>query len=157
MAYPNPASQDAQAYAALRYGFRVARATGVTAQTGVIAIFTVVGGRVDITKIVGQVTTQLQGAANDMKLIGNPTAGSDVDLCAVVETNGKEVGSLLGITGLASDAMIAANAGGLSAQARPVTVNSGTIDQSSAASRTGSIQWTCWYIPLDEGAYVTAA
>lgn len=157
MAYPNPASQDAQAYVGLKFGFRVARAAGNTAQTGVIPIFTIAGGRVVVLGIVGQVTTILEAAANAVKLIANPTTGTDVDLCATVETNGKEAGTLLGITGTFATALVAANAGATVLQATAIVVNVGTIDQSSAASRTGQIAWTLWYLPLDEGATVVAA
>ena len=41
--------------------------------------------------------------------------------------------------------------------AQPVVVPAGTIDLNCAASNTGAVKWSLWYIPLDAGATVTAA
>lgn len=119
-------------------------------------IFTVAGGRVMVTQIVGEVTTIIQSQANATKLIATPTVGSAVDLCAALDINGKEVGTLFGITGLLGDAMKGANAGALSGQDRPVIVATGTIQLNTAATNTGAIKWTIHYIPIDDGATVTA-
>lgn len=138
-------------------GKRVDRATATLPQTTASAIFNVVGGRVAITQIIGEVTVAIQNQANNTKLVANPTTGSDVDICAVLSIANDEVGTLYGISGLNSDAMIGINAGALPGQVRNVIVPVGTIDLNCAASNTGSVKWTIYYIPLDDGAYVTAA
>jgi hypothetical protein len=33
----------------------------------------------------------------------------------------------------------------------------GTLNLSCAASSTGSIKWSVWYVPVDDGATMTAA
>jgi hypothetical protein len=38
-----------------------------------------------------------------------------------------------------------------------MVVAAGTIDLDCAASNTGSVKWSIWYVPLDDGAYVEAA
>jgi hypothetical protein len=140
-----------------RFGAKVDRATAALPQTTQSALFTVTGGRVLVTNIVGEVTTAIQNQANNTKLVANPTTGTDVDLCAVLNIAADEVGCLYGITGLFSDAMVGANAGATVVPRNPVVVPVGTIDLNCAASNTGSVKWSITYIPLDDGAAVTAA
>lgn len=139
------------------FGVQVDRATATLPQTTQSALFNVVGGRVLVTSIVGEVTTAIQNQANNTKLVANPTTGTDVDLCAVLSIANDEVGCLYGITGLFSDAMVGANAGATVAPRNAVVVPVGTIDLNCAASNTGSVKWSLTYVPLDDGAYVTAA
>lgn len=145
------------ALAGVVLGVRVDRATAALPQTAAAAIFTVTGGRVAIMGILGEVTTAIQNQANNTKLTANPTVGTSVDLCAVLSIANDEVGCLYGITGTVSDAMLGVNAGYAPLPARPLVVNVGTIDLDCAASNTGSVKWSIWYVPLDDGAVVTAA
>jgi hypothetical protein len=104
------------------------------------------------------VTTAIQNQANNTKLTANPSgAGTSVDICAVLSVAADEVGCLYGITGLFSDAMVGANAGATVLPRNPVVLPAGTLDLDCAASNTGSVKWTLWYVPLDEGASVAAA
>lgn len=138
-------------------GTRVDRATAALPQTAAAALFTVTGGRVAIMGILGEVTTVIQTQANNTKLVANPTAGTSVDLCAVLNISADEVGCLYGVTGTVGDALIGVNAGYAPLPARPLVVAAGTIDLDCAASNTGSVKWSIWYAPLDDGAVVTAA
>lgn len=139
------------------FGARVDRATATLPQTTASALFTVAGGKVAVLGIVGEVTTEIQNQANNTKIVSNPTTGSDVDLCAVLNIAADEVGCLYGITGTFATAMVGANAGAGVMCAQPVVVPAGTIDLNCAASNTGAVKWSLWYIPLDAGATVTAA
>lgn len=146
------------------FGTKVSRAAATLPQTTTAAIFTVAGGRVLITGLIGQVTTIIQAQANAIKLIANPTVGSDVDLCATVDINGLEAGGLLSLTpdldatpfSVALDKQLA-GAIPFGYAARALCVAAGTIDLSCAASNTGSVKWDLTYIPLDTGASVAAA
>lgn len=140
----------------LLLGKKVERATATLPQTTAAAIFNIVGGRVSVRRIVGEVTVIL-GAVGNMSLEGNPATGTMVPLCAVVAAGTKEAGTLLGITGTFANAMLAANAGALEAQVKDAVLPVGTIDLRLSASSTGSVKWTIFYIPIDDGAYVTAA
>jgi hypothetical protein len=142
---------------AFTVGIRVDRATAALPQTTAAAIFNVLGGRVLMTAIVGEVTTAIQNQANNTKLVANPTTGTDVDVCAVLSVANDEVGCLYGITGLFSDAMLGANAGATVAPRNAVILPVGTLDLNCAASNSGSVKWSLFYVPLDDGAYVTAA
>lgn len=150
-------STDRKAIAQITQGFKVSRSTATLPQTAAGALFTVAGGRVMILGIVGEVTVAIQNQANNTKLTANPTTGSDVDICAVLSTANDEVGCLYGITGTFANAMVGANAGAAIMCATPVVVAPGTIDLNCAANNTGSVKWDLWYLPLDDGAYVTAA
>lgn len=142
-------------YNLFRYGKRVDKEAATLPQTAAAAIFNITGGRVAITKIVGEVTTVMQGAANNIKLTANPTVGGSVDICAVVDGDAKAEGTLVGITGEPTDAMII-NAS-IPGQISDVVLKTGTLDLDCSASRTGAIKWSIWYTPLDDGAEVTAA
>lgn len=141
----------------MQLGIMVERATATLPQTTAGALFTVVGGRVAITQIVGQVTTAIQNQTSKTKLTANPTTGTAVDMCAELDIAADEIGTLYGMSGLNSDAMIGINAGLVPAQLRDVIVNVGSIDIACAASSTGSVKWVLFYYPIDDGAYVEAA
>lgn len=138
-------------------GTKVDRATAALPQGVQAALFTISGGRVLITQIIGEVTTIIQTQANNTKLVANPTVGTDVDICAVLSITADEVGTLYGISGLNSDALIGINAGAVPMMARPVALAAGTLDLSCAASNTGAIKWSLFYVPIDDGATVVAA
>lgn len=138
-------------------GNKVDRATATLPQTAAAAIFTIAGGRVLLTHIVGEVTTAIQNQANNTKLTANPTTGTSVDMCAVLSIANDEVGCLYSITGVPADAMIGTNAGLVPDMAKSLILPIGTIDLDCAASNTGSVKWTAFYVPLDDGATITAA
>lgn len=135
----------------------VNRAAANLPQTTTTAYFTVTGGKVLILGIYGEVTTNIQAAANSVKLISNPTTGADVDLCAALDINGKAAGTMLNITGTLSDALVATTSGGMKGQAAGVVVAAGTIDLNATASTTGATKWAIQYVPIDIGAYIVTA
>jgi hypothetical protein len=138
-------------------GIRVDRATAALPQTAESAIFTISGGKVAITGIIGEVTTIIETQANDTQLKANPTTGTSVALCADLDITADEVGCLYGVTGTVSDALVGAGAGYAPLPDRPLVVNEGTIDLCCDASNTGSVAWSIWYVPLEDGAEIVAA
>ena len=148
---------ELQAFLKSILGKRVDRATATLPQTAAGALFNVLGGRVAITQIVGEVTTVIQTQANNTKLTANPTTGTSVDICAALDISADEAGCLYGITGLNTDALLGIDAGALPGQLRPVIVNVGTIDLDCAANNTGSVKWSITYVPIDAGASIEAA
>jgi hypothetical protein len=141
----------------LLMGIKVERATATLPASTAVALFNIRVGRVAITQILGEVTVAIQNQANATKLTGNPTTGTSVDICATLDIDNDEVGTLYGIAGLPATAMIGINAGAVPAQERDVILNIGTLDLDCAATNTGSVKWTLFYIPIDDGAYVEAA
>lgn len=141
-------------------GLRVDRATAALPQTTDDALFTITGGRILLTSIVGEVTTVIQTQANNTKLKFNPTAtGADQDLCAVLDITADPVGELYTIDGTVGNAMRSDLLIGLNSLlgAGGMVLSEGDIELDCAASNTGSVAWTLTYIPLDTGAAVAAA
>lgn len=137
-------------------GLQVTRATAAITGVSTKGLFTVAGGAVLVTSFVGVVTTIIQAQATLTKIVATPTTGTVNDLSATVDLAGAIVGSLIGITGLAGDATVVSTGGGVSNLRNPIAVNIGTIGVNTAASSTGSIRWMMTYVPLENGASVTA-
>lgn len=138
-------------------GLRVDRDTAALPQTTTGSLFTVSGGNILLTLILGEVTTVIETQANNTNLVANPTTGTTTDLCAVLDITGGEEGTLYTISGTAGDALQSGSSGSVIAQAASVIVAPGAIQLTCAASNTGSVQWSVWYVPLVAGASVAAA
>jgi len=138
-------------------GQTVERATEVIG-IGTAPIFTVTGGRIVVTQILGEITIIMQNIVTTLRLQSDPTAGTTRDICADLDVDLYAAGDLLGITGVTADAMIPPLTGGVvEAQTMGVIVQEGTIDLVAGANNTGSVKWTLKYIPLDDGASVAVA
>lgn len=148
-------SQPLAALTKVVLGKRVDRATANL--TNGVDLFTVAGGRVLVTAILGEVTTVMETKTINIKLQSNPTTGTTNDMCANLDCTGLEAGTLLSITGTASDALVAGSSGAVKCQPSPVAVAIGAIEAAVGDTHTGSIKWSLWYVPLDDGAYVEAA
>lgn len=148
---------DGDAFTAGMLGLAVERATATLPQTTNAPIFTVAGGCVLVFQLFGRVTTIIQAQANNTKITAVPTIGSSVDLCAVADINGLEVGGSLILANVAATALLKNNAGATFGAYGFTLVSPGTINLNCAASNTGSIRWTLYYAPDDVGATVVAA
>ena len=140
----------------LTFGLKVDRATATLPQTTAAAIFNVLVGRVAMLGIVGEVTTVL-GAVGNMSLEVNPTVGTTTAICAVVAAGTAEASSQFSIEGTAGTAMTLGAGGAVAMQVKPVVLSVGTLDLRLSGSSTGSVKWSILYVPIDDGAYVTAA
>lgn len=119
-----------------------------------VPLFTIAGGLVAVTFIVGRVTTAIT-VANTYKLQHNPTAGTTKDLCAAADIGSTDtvLGEVFVLTGLASDA-IAIGSKGVKA---PVTLlETGDIERVSSGT-DGVIKWYVGWVPVDDGATLVAA
>lgn len=125
------------------------------------ALFTVSGGKILLTHI----NLEVSGAAVDnttsnMKLLTNPTVGTDMDMCAVLDVDSDEKGSLYSITGTVTDALAGGSGGGAMSMKNGIIIPEGTIDvTSSADAGTGGalLSAEIYYIALDSGASVVSA
>lgn len=142
----------------LLLGRKVTRATADCITGAAVALFTVSGGEVLVTLIKGQVTTIIGAGATNAKLQFNPTTGTTNDMCANLDIDSDEVGALYSIDGAPATAMLRSESGAVrNMQNAGVIVGLGDIEFITSADRTGSIQWELFYVPIDDGAYVTAA
>jgi hypothetical protein len=119
-------------------------------------LFTV-SGKVMITSIVGEVTTAIT-VAGTTKLQANPTTGTTGDLCAATDlgTTDTPAGDLISFQGLKGDSIVF-GVGATPTLKQPIVVAAGTIEQVTATGADGGVTWTITYVPLDNGATVTAA
>lgn len=147
---------QATALRQIALGSKVDGATKTLPATATGALFTVSGGRVLVTSIVGLVTVAVQAQATVTKLVATPTVGTVNDLTGTLDLTGAIVGSLISAQGLAGDALIKSTGGGISALRNGLLVAAGVIGLNTAATSTGSIQWSLTYIPFDDGASVAA-
>lgn len=131
-------------------GVTVSKSTGTLAAT-TIPLFTIAGGLVAVTSIVGRVTTAIT-VANSYKLQHNPTAGTTVDLCTATDigTTDTVVGEIL----VAKKG--AALAVGAALLVAPVVMETGQIESVSAGT-DGVIKWYVSWVPIDDGATLVAA
>jgi len=139
----------------------VERAAASLPQTAQTAYFTITG-RVLITMLVGEVTTEVQAQATTLQWVANPTVGADVTITSAgLDATGDTVGTLYGVTGtLASQIDIRAS--GVLApselMASPgLLLAAGTLDLKTVASSTGGTKWTIHYVPLDSNSTVVTA
>lgn len=149
---------DGAAFLKALLGLKVSRATATLPQTAQAAIFTVATGRVIVTSLVGTVTTATGATATNLSVIGNPTTGTDVVLASVLASASKEIGATFTLPVTFGSALQVQNAGGAGLPlGTGFILNPGTLDILTSASNTGSIKWDITYVPLDDGASVTAA
>jgi len=141
-------------------GIRVERAISPLPQTKTESLFTVSGGKVLLTQIEGEVTTNIEAAANATKLLHTPAVGTAIDICATLDigTLAFLKGDIMSITGVFANPMgPAASGGAAQGISNPVVLKAGNLGINCAASKTGNIKWTMHYVPLDDGATVVAA
>lgn len=138
------------------------RDTANLPQTTAGTLFNIVGGKVRILSIVGEVTTVIQTQANNTKLkFTSTTPAATTDLCAVLDITAKAAGSLFSIVGVLATAMKVTTAN-LVVPADNITapglvLGPGAIKLDCAASNTGKVKWVVEYEVLEPGGYIAAA
>lgn len=133
-------------------------------QTALGALFTVSGGPIWAI-VIGRVTTGLGASASLVKLVADPTLGSDSDLSAAAGFSmtgfvaGRWVGRQM-ISGTALSASPGAAADEPSVQLTTVgsisgmigeIVAPGSISLNATGNQTGQMEWWCGWIPLISG------
>lgn len=140
-----------------RYGFMVDRAAAVFTGISNTPIYTVVGGLVAVTNIIGTITVAASGATN-ISLQSNPTAAGYTTsaMSAALAAAALEVGTLLTIDGTIATATFGVNAGAAQGQTRDSILPVGQIEVVLSGAQTISVAWKLFYVPIDTGAYVMA-
>jgi hypothetical protein len=137
-------------------GALVTKAAANLPQTATANLFTVAGGAVLVTGLLGQVTTVLGATATTLSLgvTGNTTA-----ITTATAINGSAVGTLaLPVKGVPPAALVVAGAAFILAPPfiiDPFIVAVANITWTTSASTTGQMKWSLWYVPLDSGATVS--
>lgn len=141
-------------------GIRVDRASAALPQTATGSIFTVAGGRIVVTSLVGEVTTILGATATTVTVVSTPTTGAATTLASATAVTSAAVGSWLTLPATLGSALVVTAVAG--AVALPsldlgLLVPVGAIQLTTSASDTGSVKWSLTYVPFDDAAAVTAA
>lgn len=140
-------------------GFRVDRATKNLPATAAEALFTIATGRVLVTLLLGEVTTVIQTQLCNTKVTVNPTTGTSGDVASNLDISADEAGTFYLVEGDGT-ALVGVSAGGsffAAGAPAPIVVPVGGIDLETGATNTGQVKWTLFYLPIDDGAVVTAA
>ena len=136
-------------------GIRVDRAVS-NHILAVTPYFTIAGGPVLLTGLLGTVVTACIAATN-FHWETLPTNGAVAPLCALLDVDAAVIGSLLTITGVGGAAMTYnASATGLAMMTTNVVLSIGALNAEIGDS-TGTTSWSLFYLPLTEAAYVVAA
>lgn len=136
-------------------GVRVDRAVADHA-AAVTAYFTIAGGPVLLTGLLGTVVDAAAGATN-FHWETLPTTGAVAPVCALIDIDALVTGTLLTITGVGTGAMTSnASATGLAMMATNVVLSIGAFN-AEIDNASGSSIWSLWYVPLVVGATVVVA
>jgi hypothetical protein len=153
----NPSTQAR--LADINLGMRVNRDTAVIAN-GQNALFTVTGGRVAVIGLIGEVTSAMDATATTLQIVTNPTVGSDTVLCIASASIANAVaGQKYTLPAAVGSALVTSTNQGAASLAlhAPWIVSAGTIDLVASAANAGLAKWSIFYVPVDDGAYITAA
>lgn len=155
---------------ALLLGIHVVKSAALLVQNDSVNLFTVAGGRVLVTALLGEVTTVIGANAITVKYQHTKSGGSAADLSAATTITSDAVGTLYGITGVAADLISAQTVTGTEvpnvtflslfpSATRGIILPAGTLSilASNADPDGGALKHDLWYIPLDDGASVVAA
>jgi hypothetical protein len=141
-------------------GIRVDRATAGLPQSATGSIFTVTGGRIVVTSLVGEVTTAIGATATTLTVVSTPAVGSATTIAAASAITSSTVGSWLTLPATLGGALVvtpAPGAAALPASDLGILVPVGAIQITTSASDTGSVKWSMTYVPFDDGVTVVAA
>lgn len=128
-------------------------------------IFTIAGGRIIVTSLIGKITTAIQNQACTLSIGNKPSGGSAQasSLCTATAIANLALGTFVAPPLYATGPLlVSANPGVLSpSELSAITggiamVDVGTIDITTSATNTGAITWTLTFIPYDVGATVVA-
>lgn len=144
-------------------GIRVNKASAILPATGLQTLFTVTGGRVMCTLLLGEVTVVFDGTANSLNVVHDPDVGAVGDLNAATVCTSDIAGTLYSVTGVQAALMGTQKEGGTEVPTHvlavgpfsPFILPAGVTKlQTTATDTTGSTKWTMCYIPIDTGASV---
>lgn len=143
----------------LSLGYQVTKAATTLPATTTATLFTVSGGAVMITSLLGIVTTVVQNQACTLALGAVPTVGtsSTTSIATATSIQAKEVGTWVApqaSSGVGGALVVGTNAASSVFGSWWFVASAGTISWTTSATNTGAMKWYLTYIPLDNGASV---
>ena len=156
---------DNKALRKLLLGREVARAASVLPQTVVspgTPYYTIYGGKVLVTGLVGEIVTANVGGACAVSWFHAPSGaiGTGALLTDATTITTWVVGDILSVSGLLTAVMsptVHASSGVmLESGGKGILLMPGNLGMISTTSVAGNWKWTLTYIPIDDGAYIRA-
>lgn len=151
-----------QEIADIELGCRVDRAAALVI-TGTNPLFTITGGRVLLLNFVGEIMVDIAATATTMRISALTTDATAVVThltSAVTDINALAAGRMLTLpAAVASDLILSVGSSAAVSNTQvPIVLKTGALNLIAGASpATGTIRWSAFYIPIDDGAYMTAA
>lgn len=145
-------------------GLIVTKAAQALPQSATATLFTVGGGAVLVTGLIGVVTTVIQNSDPVLSLGTAPAVGTaqTSGIATTTVLTSAEAGTLVTVadsaglpTGLVVMATVAKAGTAVFPASKPFVVSAGTITWTTGASKTGAMKWYLTYLPLDDAAYVS--
>lgn len=142
-------------------GKKVTRAAADIINGATTAVFTVTG-TILLTGLTGLVSVAaVDAGASNLKFQSNPTTGTTTDLCANLDVDSDEIGTMYSVDGAPGTALLRGESGNVQVMPNgPVQVAAGGIETVSSVDRgTGGalLALTAWYLPLSDGASLASA
>jgi len=155
---------DPNTVRSIALGVAVQKATAILPATGLQTLFTVSGGRVLCTLLIGEVTVVFDGTANSLNVVHDPDVGAVGDLSAATVCTSDIAGTLYTVHGIQAALLGTQKEGGTEVPTH-VTAKSPvgggfvlpagvTKLQTTGTDTTGSTKWTLCYVPIDANATV---
>jgi hypothetical protein len=144
-------------------GRQVSLATALPPADGVSRdIFSIDGGRVLITGLLGEVTVAIPAASIDFDLAFDPdNAGTNVALATALVCDSDAAGTYYTLNDTFGGALVTSTANVLlnAILEEPFALGEGDIVWTTTGAgligTTARVKWDLWYVPLDVGAVVT--
>lgn len=147
-------------------GLVVRKSSAVLPATGLQTLFTVSGGNVLVTCLIGRVTVVFDGTVNSLNVVHDPDIGAVGDISGATVCTGDIAGTFYTVHGIQAALLGTQKEGGTEVPTHVLAkapVSGGFILpagvtklQTTATDTTGSTQWWMAYVPLDTGAAVVA-
>jgi hypothetical protein len=128
-------------------------------QTATAALFTITGGTILVTGMLGIVTTAVSGSGT-LSLGSTPTGGTSgpAHIATAATIGGKAIGTMYspvftsGVAGAPAINNNSALPGFFPGNFAAIT---GTIDWTTSTSMTGQMKWFLWFVPIDRSSFVS--
>jgi hypothetical protein len=142
-------------------GCRVDRAAALVTNA-TVALFNIVGGRVLLVNFIGEVSTIMDATGCTLRISALTTDATAVVThltSAATDCASKTAGTFYTLPTAVASALIEStnNSAAVSNTMVPIVLKTGALNLIGGGASTGTIKWSAWYIPLDDGAYMAAA
>ncbi len=144
----------------IAFGSQVIKSAQVLPATATGNLYTVAGGNVLVTSLIGICSTVCTSTATTLAIGVAPTTGTakTTGIATATAVTSAEVGTWVGpqiSSGIGGALVVGSVAGSAPFLTVPFAVSAGHITLTTSATNTGAFTWYLTYVPLDTGATVS--